>query len=127
MRNAIAATGLSAGLMLAAVLPASAQTVIDGSATGLDPALVQSIETLVTRDFKTPAEARFKSLRLSKARNAHGYCGEVAVNDKASFVPFHAIIEPEGKPSLLLLSEHGGSVEDRETATRLLTNFGCVE
>ena len=127
MRQPFATVLAVIGLALATAAPAEAQTVVDGSAAGLDPALVQSIQNLVTRDFKAPAEARFKGLRLSKARNGHGYCGEVAISPAASFVPFHAIIEADGKSSLLLLSEQDRSVADREIATRLLTNFGCVE
>jgi len=127
MRNAVATAFFAAGLALFAAIPAGAQTVVDGSAAGLDPALVRSIQGLVTRDFKAPAEAQFRGLHLSKARNGHGYCGEVAIGPTASYVPFHAILEPAGTSSLLLLSDHGGSVEDRDTATRLLTNFGCVE
>lgn len=127
MEKALATALSAAGLAFAMAVPAGAQTVVDGSAAGLNPALVHAIETLVTRDFKTPAEARFQNLRHSRARNGHGYCGEVAVNAKASFMPFHAILDPDGKPSLLLLSDHGRSVEDKETAMRLLTNFGCVE
>lgn len=127
MRNAFATACLAAGLALSAAGPAGAQTVVDGSASGLDPALVRSIQALVTRDFKAPAEAQFRGLHPSRARNGHGYCGEVAIGPTASYVPFHAILEPGGTSSLLLLSDHGGSVEDRDVATRLLTNFGCVE
>jgi len=127
MGKGLATAVVAAGLAIAMAAPAGAQTVVDGSAAGLNPALVKSIETLVTRDFRSPAEALFKNLRHSRARNGYGYCGEVAVNAKASFVPFHAIVEPGGQPSLLLPSDHGRSVEDKETAMRLLTNFGCVE
>ncbi|MBN9025229.1 hypothetical protein [Kaistia sp. MMO-174] len=127
MRNAVATAFFAAGLAFSAAIPAGAQTVVDGSAADLNPALVRSIQTLVTRDFKAPAEAQFRGLHLSKSRNGHGYCGEVAIGPTASYVPFHAILEPGGTSSLLLLSDHGGSVEDRDVATRLLTNFGCVE
>ncbi|WEK49779.1 MAG: hypothetical protein P0Y66_19070 [Candidatus Kaistia colombiensis] len=127
MRMARATVLSVVGLVCALVVPAGAQTVVDGTAVGLDPALVQSIERLVTRDFKAPAEAQIRNLRHSRARNGHGYCGEVAIGPTAAYVPFHAILEPEGKPSLLLLSDHDRSVEDKEAATRLLTNFGCVE
>lgn len=119
--------GLVMGLLLA--MPAGAQTVVDDSAANLDPALVKTMQGLVTRDFAAPAEAQFRNLHLSKARNGRGYCGEVATAAGAEFVPFHAIVEEEGPPSLLLLSDYAkpGNAEGRETATRLLTNFGCLE
>lgn len=124
---ACGATTLATALLMSA--QAGAQTVVDGSAVSLDPTLVQAIQVLVTRDVTAPAEAQFRKLHLSKARNGRGYCGEVAMATGAEFVPFHAIIEENGQPSLLLLSDYAkpGNAEGRETATRLLTNFGCLE
>ncbi|WP_201400243.1 hypothetical protein [Kaistia sp. 32K] len=115
------------GLLMAA--PAGAQTVVDGSDASLDPSLVATIQALVTRGFAVPGAAEFRKLHLSKARNGHGYCGEVAVAAGADFVPFHAILEEAGPSSLLLLSDYAkpGEAGDRETAVRLLTNFGCLE
>lgn len=108
------------------IAPAGAQQVVDDSARDLDPALASAILELATRDFTTPAEARLREIRLSKARNGRGYCGEVAVGAAADFVPFHAIIEADGTVSLLRLSD-AADPADKEMATRLLTNFGCLE
>jgi hypothetical protein len=113
-------------LPLLAAAPAGAQQVADGSAGDLDPALARAITKLATRGFAAPAEAQLRSIHLSKARNGRGYCGEVSVGSSAEFVPFHAIIEADGSASLLRLSD-AATPEDKETAIRLLTNFGCLE
>jgi hypothetical protein len=112
--------------VLAAAGPATAETVVDGSAEPLDPALSAAIVALATRDVAEPASARIKGLHLSKARNGRGYCGEMAVSEGADFVPFHVILEADGSGSLLRMPK-AGAVEARETAIRLLTNFGCLE
>jgi hypothetical protein len=109
-----------------ATMPAGAQQVVDASTQDLDPALASAIAKLATRDFAAPAEAQLRGIHLSRARNGRGYCGEVATAAGADFVPFHAIVEADGTASLLRLSD---AVEpaDKETAMRLLTNFGCLE
>ena len=117
---------VAAALPFLAIAAAGAQPVVDGSAKDLDPALAGAIAQLATRDFAAPAEAQLRGIRLSKARNGRGYCGEVATAAGAEFVPFHAIIEADGTTSLLRLSD-ATDPADRETAIRLLTNFGCLE
>lgn len=109
-----------------AMTAAGAQQVVDGSTGDLDPALTSAITKLATRDFAAPADAQLRGVHLSKARNGRGYCGQVAVGPGADFVPFHAIIEADGKASLLRLSD-ATDPADREVAIRLLTNFGCLE
>jgi len=119
---------LSAGLMLPLLVPAfaGAEPVVDGSVGDLHPALASAITTLATRDFAGPDEARLRGIQLSKARNGRGYCGEIATGPSTEFVPFHAIIEADGTASLLRLSDAATPAE-KETAIRLLTNFGCLE
>jgi hypothetical protein len=121
--RAIAAAAFLVGL---ATMPAGAQQVVDASTQDLDPALASAIAKLATRDFAAPGEAQLRGIHLSRARNGRGYCGEVATAAGADFVPFHAIVEADGTASLLRLSD---AVEpaDKETAMRLLTNFGCLE
>jgi hypothetical protein len=112
-------------LSLPMAAPVHAQQVVDNSAGTLDPALVQAITTLATRGFAASADAQLRGIHPSKARNGRGYCGEVAVGPSADFAAFHVIVESDGTGSLLRLSE-AETPEDRETAIRLLTNFGCL-
>ncbi|MBB5755071.1 hypothetical protein [Prosthecomicrobium pneumaticum] len=114
--------------ILAFSAPAAAQQVVDGTDSGLDPAVVRSIGALATRDFAAPADARLRNLKKSLARNGHGYCGEVSPGGAGAFVPFHAIVEENGDTSLLLLSDftRPGATGHLDIAQRLLKNFGCT-
>jgi hypothetical protein len=120
---------LAGCLVFASLAGASAQTVDDQSATGIEAETLSTLLALATRDFVDPGAAHIRNIHKSLARNGQGYCGEVSLAEGGDFTVFHAILESGSGPSVLRLVDFPESDQssNANTVRQMMKNFGCLE
>ncbi|MCX5497043.1 hypothetical protein OSH11_20225 [Kaistia dalseonensis] len=93
------------------------------------PEIEAAIASALERELHLPAGFEISIDKKSLARNGHGYCGSVSPGKGQPFQPFHVIVDPDGKTSLLMLPDERkqGDMLSAEDTKKMLTNFGCME
>ena len=115
-------------LILSVVLTAGfAEAASD--AAPIDAATMKAIVALATRGYGEPGKAEVKNVRLSKAKNGKGYCGEVTVEGKSGSTVFHVILGEGSDATVIRLADYPaeGGNKYAEPVARMLHNFGCTE
>lgn len=64
-----------------------------------DPDIVAKVTTAAAKGYGSPADAEVRNVRLSKAMNGTGYCGEISVEGAdGTFTVFHVLLETPSGP-----------------------------
>ena len=106
----------------AASVPASAQTVVDGSARALAAGQLEHIFKLAAERIRDAASAQYRNIRRAQTTSTI-YCGEVSSGDTGGrFVPFAANLSG----GVLWVALPGQSPQVREQHQLRLVGFGCA-
>ncbi len=95
----------------------------------LDPATLDAVFVVATRDYPDPDQATVRNVHKSLALNGQGYCGEVTGISGEGFTVFHVLLESSIGPSVLRLEDFPDSDQGPSAVTvrQMMRHFGCVE